>query len=159
MTRFYIYSSAKDELEIVESTSLEFFAVHEFDPIVMAFTGIVIDAADFHAALRVYRNPACGDGEYMMADEPVETLAKRMAVNSTTDLQTTADIVQARLSVLRAYVKMQTAAIKLREVNDLMNQVAKDLFKSYKEPERTSPEKIFKELSKVIDIAIKYQED
>ena len=150
MTRFYIYSSAKDELEIVEKDSLGVFAEKEFDPETMLFIGVVIEAKDFDTALKVYRNPTCKEGEYMMDDEPLVTVAKRQTI------QESFDIIKTKLEYTRAYIKMQTATLKLREVNILLNDAAQQLYKAYGSPESHSPEQIFKQLSKIIDTGIRF---
>jgi hypothetical protein len=159
MTRYYFYSSAKDELEIIESGSLEDFAAHEFD-ISMVFTGVVVEAQDFGAALKVYQNPTCGEGEYMMADEPAETVTRRQIANAKTGLQQSFDSVKARLEYLRACLKMKAACLKMQEANRLLNEASQELFDIHNRPKQVPPATIFERLSDAtIKATIKYYGD
>jgi hypothetical protein len=160
MTKFYVYTSAKDELEIVEGESLEDFAAHEFDPTSMIFTGVVVEANDFATALKVYQNPACTEGEYMMADEPQSTVVRRTIANSKSGLMATFDKVQAKLEYLRACMLMQAAAFRMQEANRLMNEAAQKLFLVHGKPDHVPPQMIFNRLSEAtIASQIKYHGD
>lgn len=147
MTRFYVYTSATDEFEFVESSSMEAFAAHEFDPSTMMFTGVAIEAEDIGCAIRLYQNPGCGEGEYMMSDEPASTVTRRQIANAKTGLQQSFDHVKAKLEYLRAYLKMKAATIKMQEANRLLNEASQELFLVHNRPEAVPPSVIFERLT------------
>lgn len=152
MIRFYVYLSAKDELEFIETSLIEQFAAYEFDPTIHMFSGVAVDADDMGDALQLYEHPTSTVGEYMMVDEPQATITRRQIANAKTGLQQSFDKVKARLEYLRTCLKMQAATMKMHEANQLFNQASQEFFMIHGRPEAVPPSMIFERLT---DAAIK----
>ena len=160
MTRFYVYTSAKDEVEFIEAEAIEAFAAHEFDPSSMIFSGIAIEAADFEAAMHIYQHPACGFGEYLLTDEPVVTASKRQMLQAQGHINTTHNELQAKLEYLRACLKLQMATMKMYEANVILNDASQLLYHMYGRPSHVPIDVIFKQISDAaVKAAIKYNGD
>lgn len=157
MTRFYVYKSSKDELEFIEANSLEQFAAHEFDPNTHVFSGVAVDANDFDDALNLYHHPTSNVGEYIMTDEPIETVTRRQIANAKTGLQQSFDSIKAKLDYLRACLKLKAACIKMTEANQLINEASQEFFALHNKPGHIQPDTIFERLSDAtIKATIKY---
>lgn len=157
MTRFYVYTSAKDELEFVEADSIEQFAEHEFDPTSMVFSGVAVDANDLNDALKLYQHPTSAIGEYIMVDEPQATMTKRRFVEAKSGIEQSFDKVKARLEYLRACLKMQAATMKMHEANTLLNDASQALVEIYGHPEDMPANAVFERLTEAaIKAAIKF---
>lgn len=155
--KFFVYTSDKDEFEFVEEASIDLFAAHEFDPISMKFVGIAIEAEDFGQAMRIYQNPACGLGEYMVSDEPNATATKRLIDKTKSSIADTFEDVQKKLKYMQCMLKMKLAAARLYEANTIFNEVSRDLYEMNKNQYDASPSDIFKKLvENTIELTIKY---
>lgn len=147
--KFYIYTSkSKEDFEFVEEDSLNVFAAHEYNPETMVFSGIVVEAEGFEQALQIYKNPACGFGEYMLTDEPSETVNKRCMGRLQSELQVACEDLNKRLEIANCMLKMKLAAMKLRDANELINQISETFYEIYDKPSHVSPQTIFDCLSR-----------
>lgn len=83
MKKFYVYSfkDQKNNLILVEDTKE--FAKDGYDPALMKYTGIMVEANNHEEAINIYCHPKENDG-YYMADEPIET-ANRSIIHHTKD--------------------------------------------------------------------------
>lgn len=157
MTKFFVYTSNKEkdkDYEFVEADAIEHFATHEYDPNTMLFSDIAIEAEDFDAAMQIYQNPACGLGEYMLADEPYATTARRAV---TEDVQVTFNQLHFKLQLTRCMLLMKLAASKLVEANEIMNRVCHQLYQIHGNPAHMTPDMIFDSIAKnAVNITIKY---
>lgn len=157
--KFYVYviktGSSKD-LEFVEISHVKYFANSVFDPAIMEFTGIMVDAESPDQAKEVYLNPSCGFGEYVLLDEPIETATIRSIAAIKSSVIKSFDATTHKLNTMRVILKMQRVADKMREANELLNQVANDIYDMYSD-ESHSVEDIFNKISKPsIEATIKF---
>jgi hypothetical protein len=160
MVKFFVYTSAKDEYEFVEEDAIEHFAAHEFDPGVMQFSGVAIEADDFDKAMDVYRNPACGHGEYMMSDEPSATFTRRQMREVKGGLEQSFKDAKFKLEYLRCIMKMKQASMYMQMASKLIQDVATDLHVMYGTPKHITPPKIFEQLSQsTIQAVVKFNGD
>lgn len=160
MVRFYVYLSAKNELEFIETNSMERFAAYEFDPALHTFSGIAVDADDIDKASKSYQHPTSTVGEYIMVNEPQATVARRQIADSKFGLQQSFDRVKEKLEYLRACIKMQVATMKMHEANKLLNEASQELFETHGRPGAIPPNMIFDRLSDAaIKAAFKYHGD
>lgn len=160
MVKFYVYTSSKDEFEFVEEASIEAFAAHEFDSSSMTYTGILVEAEDFDQAMKVYQNPNCGFGQYIFAEEPQATVLRKQMAAVNGKLQESFNKVHARLTYLRALLKMKLASAKMAEANHLMNEASQELFAVHNNPSNVPPKEIFKRLrDATIEATLKYYGD
>lgn len=144
MIKFFVYTTAtakEDEYELVQAEDVTNFAKYEFDPKVMTFSGIAIEADDFQKAVQIYHNPACGFGEYLLSDEPSET-AMRREINKATD-----DVTR-HLEYLRCVLLMKLAVSRLTEASTLFNQISDKMSHYYGDDPTMSAPKIFEALMK-----------
>lgn len=84
MTRYYVYTVQNDDPSerinaFVEDPKL--FAMYKFDPEVMEFSGVFVEADTPEEAHRVYFNPQ-GDDVFVSCEEPLATAVKRRIHNS-----------------------------------------------------------------------------
>jgi len=149
--RFYVYLTNDKYVDFIEDEQIERFA-QQFDPTKYTFSGVAIDAEDIDAAHRTWNSPSCSDGTYMMADQPIQTIM-RSASSSAANLG-------KQLTAIQSALRIKIAAMKLREVSETMNQVAKNIYEAWGSTANSSAQKIFNELSKqIIDASIKYNGD
>jgi hypothetical protein len=89
MNRFYVYTIKDDDpfnraCLYVDENSIEDFALAEFEPISMLFSGVLIEANDHNHADEIYN--LSEEGEILWVDEPKATVKKRQAFESKTRL-------------------------------------------------------------------------
>lgn len=158
--KFYVYvTKAGDhkDFEFVEEGHVDSFAESVFDASIMSFSGAAVEAATPEDAKAVYNNPACGFGEYISTDEPMATATKRALENAKGVIKKSFDDMTARLNHMRIILKMRLVATKLEEANELMNQVAKDIYENANCPPDLTVEEVFRRISKPsIDAKIKF---
>jgi len=82
MNRFYVYTIKDDDpfnrdCLYVKESSIEDFALAEFEPSSMIFSGVLIEADNPHHAHEIYN--LSGDGQILWVDEPKVTVKKRQA--------------------------------------------------------------------------------
>lgn len=84
MKKYYVYNikteNPKDRIQAFVEDPVD-FALHGFDPAVMEFSGVFVEADDPKAAQQVYLHPQESD-VFVSCDEPKPTQLKRQASES-----------------------------------------------------------------------------
>lgn len=165
MTRFFVYTVAKTaendkDYEFVEEDALHDFATYEYNPVTMQYSGVAIEAIDFDKAMMVYNHPASDCGEYLLIDEPAETVARRELGTIQVELKTSLEKIKQQLDVARCKLMMKLAVNKLVEANKLMSNVADELYRIYGQPKNTAPDIIYRTIvDSSLQHLIKYNGD
>lgn len=144
MSKFYVYAVKTDApgertCVYVDEQVIEKFALHQFEPQHMEYSGVMVEADDPTQAHEVY-NTFSG-GEILWVDEPVFTLRKRQAfdakaklmgskLNELSEVLGKAEQAATRLAI-HAYAKglsMDTLAMneRLSRMADLVRQTSKN---------------------------------
>jgi len=160
MKKFYVYTISQNDPidhEFVEEEAIKVFAEGHYNPAIMEFTGVIVEAEDFDRALAVYKNPACGFGEYIMADEPIATSVIKQEYLAKSYIEQSFKQVNNQLDVMRCVVLLKLAIAKMLEANLMLNRASEFAYEVYDKPDTTTPKKIFDSLSeKAIKDTIKY---
>ena len=144
MNKFYVYA-VKTEKEdertcvYVDEKVIKEFALHQFEPQHMEYSGVMVEADDPSQAHQVY-NTFSG-GEIMWVDEPTYTFKKRQAfeaknklmsskLGELSDVLAKAELAAAKLAI-HAYAKglsMDTLTMneRLSRMADLVRQTSKN---------------------------------
>lgn len=149
--KFYVYvakAGDRKDLEFVPAEHVDAFANSVFDPTTMEFTGIMVSADSPDEAKGVYFNPDCGYGEYVFSDEPISTASIRALANAKLTIKKSFEDMTERLNHMRIVMKMRLVAVKLSEVNELLNQVARDIHQNVDNPSHLTAEEVFERISK-----------
>lgn len=111
MNKFYVYAMTTDAPDersciYVDVESIELFALHQFQPHSMEYSGVMVEADNAQDAHEVYNT--FGDGAIIWTDEPIFTVKKRQAFEAKTSLM------KSKLSTLAdALGHAEEAAMKL----------------------------------------------
>lgn len=131
MNKFYVYTTTKPDgvhSEFIEDVDM--FAAQEFDPRTMEFSGVMIEADSFEAALETYTRPTSSCGQYMIADEPQATVLKRRIASVSTGLVSASNEVLRKLETYRNFQLVKLATLKMIEANKIVKDIAKRLHES-----------------------------
>lgn len=155
--KFFVYTIDKNELEFIEEEAVERFAASGFDPDIMEFSGIAIEANDIEDALSIYHNPGCGFGEYILSTEPAATVVRRQIREASNGIEESFTLAKSQLDYLRLMLKMKLAAARLQEISNLISEVSDGLHAVYGRPKHITPDVIFDRLSETtIAATMKY---
>lgn len=114
MTRYYVYTvKSKDPNErnnaLVEDPFM--FALHEYNPETMEFSGIFVEAQTPLEALNIYLHPSEKD-VFVSCDEPKPTELKRRAYESRARLtKTKAELTEDQLTIRK--LRIQTLILNI----------------------------------------------
>jgi hypothetical protein len=150
--RFYVYITKKDEkaTNYAFVDNIPLFVQNDYDPNTMTFTGIAIEANSSAEAWNIYNNPTSEVGEYILVDEPAETVATRALSDSKQEVQSMTDKLARQIDVMRYTLMMKLVAAKLVETNKIMNEIAIGIHAAYGSPSHVTPQAVFDSLSEYV---------
>ena len=131
MDKYYVYKVARgpDELGIGTTKALVYvidamaFALTEFDPLTMEFSGVMVEAETIDEATKIYAHPGPED-KVFWSDEPMATKAKRnmfekekaincLAINKLQlAINTSLDLINKQISEMAFRMRKQTENYK-----------------------------------------------
>ena len=137
MNKYYVYYT-KQEKEgtsgarhyvYIEENQTHIFASGQYDPEMMEFTGVMVEADGPDAAHAIYISPAENEGEYFIVDEPPATTKKRKTT-MTGGVQELTEILQ-ELQSKGSRMVVEALALRisyqLYEINVAMSEMARHL--------------------------------
>ncbi|MCV0439706.1 MAG: hypothetical protein K5880_13855 [Hydrogenophaga sp.] len=148
MNKFYVYAVKTDDPEkrtcvYVDEQVIEKFALHQFEPQHMEYSGVVVEADDPSHAHQVY-NTFGEDGEIMWVDEPTFTAKKRQAFDARSKLagsklsQLSEVLSQAEQAAARLAIHAYAKGLSMDTLN--MNERLSRMADAVRRTSKNSPE-------------------
>ena len=155
MHRFYVYT-VKDinpldrDCIYVNEEQVEQFAIAEFRPDRMDYSGVLIEADDAHHAHEIYNT--FSDGEILWAEEPLATVAKRRAFEARTKLAKSMlkDLDKAERAAARLALNalIEGVTLNIEKINKDISYMSRLVRKLSSASPHMTPEQIYKKIKK-----------
>lgn len=154
MNKFYVYAIKDDDpynrnCIYVDENKINIFALYNFQPSKMEYSGVAVEADTPEEANQVYTSL---DGNIIWADEPILTAARTKAykTHDQTIKELNEKLDKAELAVARLLIRehSKNSALDLMNLNDNISAIAKIVRGTSKDNPDITVEQIYERLKK-----------